>query len=317
MADFLASIPSLLFSAIRLCTPILLAAEACAITKKAGLLNMGAEGLMLISALMGVLFSTWTQSALIGLICGVFFSVLVTVIICFVSFDLKCDLNLTNISMNNVLIGGTVFIMYVVCGQKSVTAGILNSKTIPAVEIPIIKDIPVLGKILSGHNILTYVSILMIVIVWFLISKTVLGLRIRSVGVNAQAAQSVGISPKRIYYISYALSGLISGLGGAYMSMGYLSWFARDMMGGRGFMAMAAMNIAGGEPLETALNALLFAGAQALSIFVQKYHINADLILAFPYIFAVVLITILTLVKNKKEQKKKQLQIMERGKMAG
>lgn len=305
MAEFLASVPGLLFTTIRLCTPILLAAEACAITKKAGLLNMGAEGLMLIAALMGVLFSTWTQSALIGMICGVLFSVLITVIICFVSFDLKCDLNLTNISMNSILLGGTVFIMYVVCGQKSVTAGILNSKTLPSLEIPIIKDIPVLGSIVSGHNILTYASIFMIVAVWFLISKTVLGLRIRSVGVNAQAAQSVGISPKKIYYISYALSGLISGLGGVYMSMGYLSWFARDMMGGRGFMAMAAMNIAGGEPLETALNALLFSGAQALSIFAQKYHLNADLVLAFPYIFAVLLITLLTLSKKKKERKRK------------
>jgi hypothetical protein len=115
---------------------------------------------------------------------------------------------------------------------------------------------------------------------------------------------------KGVEIISYALSGLISGLGGAYMSMGYLSWFARDMMGGRGFMAMAAMNIAGGEPLETALNALLFAGAQALSIFAQKYHINADLILAFPYIFAVVLITVLTLMKSQKEKKRKQQQCL-------
>lgn len=306
MHDFIASIPSLLYMTIRLCTPILLAAEACAITKKAGLLNMGAEGLMLIAALMGVLFSAWTQSMMVGVICGVLSSVLITLIICFVSFNLKCDLNLTNISMNSILIGGTVFIMYVVCKQKSVTAGVLDSKTLPIVEIPLIKDIPILGDILSGHNVLTYIAVIMIVAVWFLLSKTVLGLRIRSVGVNAQAAQSVGISPKRIYYISYALSGLISGLGGVYMSMGYLSWFARDMMGGRGFMAMAAMNIAGGDPIATALNSLLFAGAQAVSIFSQRYKVNADLVLAFPYIFAVILITVLTLGKRNKEKKRQQ-----------
>lgn len=304
---------SLLFMTIRLSTPILLAALACAITKKAGLLNMGAEALMLIAALMGVLVSAWTQSLILGIIAGLLSSVLITLIICYVSFELKCDLNLTNISMNNMLIGGTVFIMYLVCGQKSVTAGILNSKSMPRVDIPVIKDIPFFGFILSGHNIMTYIAVVMIFAVWFLLYKTTLGLRIRSVGENPMAAEFVGISSKRIWYISYALSGLVSGMGGVYMSMGYLSWFARDMMGGRGFMAMAATNIAGGEPVGTAVNTLLFGLAQAFGNFAQQYNMNADLILAFPYMFAVLLIAVITFINKQKEQRRRIKMISERG----
>ncbi|MBR0385445.1 MAG: ABC transporter permease [Erysipelotrichaceae bacterium] len=297
---------------IRLSTPIVLAALACAITKKAGLLNMGAEALMLMAALMGVLVSAWTQSLIIGIIAGLASSVLITLIICYVSFDLKCDLNLTNISMNNAVIGGTVFIMYLVTGQKSVTAGILNSKTMPTVDIPIIKDIPFLGDVLSGHSIMTYIGVVMIFAVWFLLYKTVLGLRIRCVGENPQAAESVGISSKKIWYISYALSGLVAGMGGIFMSMGYLSWFARDMMGGRGFMAMAAMNIASGEPIGTAINVLLFGLAQAFGTFIQRYNINADLILAFPYMFAVLLISVLTFIRQRREKQHRQNLIKQR-----
>ena len=303
---------NLLFMTIRLSTPIVLGALACAVTKKAGLLNMGAEALMLMAALMGVLVSAWTQSLLLGIIGGLASSVLITLIICYVSFDLKCDLNLTNISMNNAVIGGTVFIMYLVTGQKSVTANVLNSKSMPTVNIPIIKDIPFIGDVISGHNVMTYITVLMIFVVWFLLYKTVLGLRIRCVGENPMAAESVGISSKKIWYISYALSGLIAGMGGIFMSMGYLSWFARDMMGGRGFMSMAAMNIASGEPLGSAINALLFGVAQAFGTFIQRYNINADLILAFPYMFAVVLISVLTFIRQSREKKHRQLLISQR-----
>jgi len=303
---------NVLFMTIRLSTPIILAALACAVTKKAGLLNMGAEALMLIAALMGVLVSAWCQNLIIGIIAGLASSVLITLIICYVSFDLKCDLNLTNISMNNAVIGGTVFIMFLVTGQKSITATALNSKVMPNIDLPLIKDIPFIGGIISGHNIMTYIAFLMILIVWFLLYRTVLGLRIRCVGENPMAAESVGVSSKKIWYISYALSGLIAGMGGIYMSMGYLSWFARDMMGGRGFMAMAAMNIAGGEPLGTAINALLFGIAQAFGNYIQRYQINADLILAFPYMFAVVLISILTFVKQRQEKRHRMNLINQR-----
>lgn len=306
------TISNILFMTIRLSTPIIFGALACAITKKAGLLNMGAEALMLIAALMGVLVSAWTQSTILGVIAGLASSVAITLIICFVSFDLKCDLNLANISMNNTIIGGTVFIMYLVCGQKSVTVGILNSKTIPTINIPIIKDIPFIGDVISGHNLMTYLAIVMIFVVWFLLYKTVLGLRIRCTGENPMAVESVGISSKKMWYISYALSGLVAGMAGIFMSMGYLSWFARDMMGGRGFMSMAAMNIASGAPVGSAINALLFGIAQAFGTFIQRYKINADLILAFPYMFAVVLISVLTFVNQQKAKNSRAKLIKER-----
>lgn len=287
-----------LFSVIRVSTPLIFGALAACITKKAGLMNLAIESMMLASALTGVLVSGATQSLFLGMLCGFIAAIGITIIISYAAFVLKCDLYLTSIAMNTALVGGTVFVMFLATGQKANTSGDVASLFVGNWDIPLIKDIPILGGIISGHNVLTYVAIAMIFVVWFLLYKTKIGLRIRSVGENPNAAESVGISPRRIYFLSFGMSGFIAALGGMYMAMGYLTWFARDMMAGRGFISMSAMNIASGEPVTAALAALMFGAADALSNYMQMGNLPSELISMFPYVCTVVLLVLISVVRT-------------------
>jgi simple sugar transport system permease protein len=297
-------ITSFLFSVIRVSTPLIYGALAAVVTRKAGLLNLAIESMMLASALTGVLVSGATQSLALGLLAGLAAAVAVSMVISYSSFVMKTDLYLTSIAMNTGLVGGTVFVMYLATGQKANTGQSIASLAVGTWDIPLIKDIPFLGDVLSGHNIFTYVGILMIVLVWFLLYKTKIGLRIRSVGENPHAAESVGISPRRIYFLSFGLSGVLSGLGGMFMSMGYLTWFARDMIAGRGFISMSAMNIANGEPVGSSLAALMFGTSDALSNYMQLGQFPSEIVSMFPYVSTIVLLIIITLIKMARFSKK-------------
>lgn len=117
-------------------------------------------------------------------------------------------------------------------------------------------------------------------------------------GENPQAAESVGISPRRIYFLSFGLSGFIAALGGMYMSMGYLTWFARDMIAGRGMIAMSAMNIAAGEPVSATLAAMLFGTADALSNYMQLGKFPSELISMFPYVCTVAILVLMAVIRT-------------------
>ena len=215
--------PSFGFSVIRVTTPIIFAALAALVTNKAGVMNIALEGIMLMSAFFGTVVSAYTQSALCGVIVAVIAGVLVALIMAGFAFRLKADLILTGIAINTFASGATVFLMYVICNDKASTSR-LPSCNVPSVDIPLIQSIPVVGEIFSGHNLLTYLAFVSVIIVYVLIYKTSLGLRIRAVGEKPDAAQSVGIKVMRVQFAALFLSVVFAGLGGAHMAMGDMSF---------------------------------------------------------------------------------------------
>lgn len=251
--------------AIRMATPLIFAALAALITRQAGMFNMGVEGMILCSALAAVTFAHYSGSLWVGLIGAVLVGLLTGLIIAFANLSGKTELYLTCIAFNLAASGGTVFIMYVLTGEKSTTSGAFRSYQIPNIEIPFIKDIPVIGRIISGQSLLTWIALLSIFLVWLLLKRTRLGLRIRAVGENPHAAESVGISVKKIGYISFAICGIMTGLSGAYLSMSYVTFFMKNMANGRGYIGLSAQNMANGEPVGSALASLLFGFSQALT----------------------------------------------------
>ena len=242
---------------------------------------------MLVGALFGVIGSAYTQSALVGVLCAVAASLVLSLVFAYFVLKLKSDLILTGIALNLMASGGTVFLLSVLCGDKGVSTS-LPSLVVPGIALPLIKDIPVLGDILSGHNLLTYLALLSVAAVYLLINKSPLGLRIRSVGENPDAAESVGISVLKTRFIALMLTGILSGLGGAYMSMGYVSWFARDMAAGRGYIALAAQNLGNATPIGTFLASFLFGIADAMSSSLQVLSIPAEFIQMVPYVTTVI-----------------------------
>lgn len=288
-----------LYSIFRLTTPILFASLAALITDRAGVMNIGLEGIMLCSALAGVVGSAYTKSAFVGLLCAMLVGSLIGLLMAFFSLNLKTDIILAGIAVNLFASGGTVFVLYSICKDKGMSTS-LASLTMPVIRIPLIDRIPIIGQAFSGHNVLTYVAFLLVIVVYFLLYKTSLGLHIRVVGENANAAGSVGINAKKVQYIALVLSGMIASLGGAYMSMGYMDKFARDMTAGRGFIALAAEALGRGTPLGVTIASLVFGTADTLANNLQILQIPAQFIQMIPYVITVAGLVIYSAVRYKK-----------------
>lgn len=291
------------FSIFRITTPILFAALAAVVADRAGVTNIGLEGIMMISALTGVIFSAWTQSAWVGLLCAILLGVATALMIGFFALKLKTDIILAGIAVNMLGNGGTIFFMYLASGDRGYSAN-LASKVMPTIQLPVIQSIPVVGGIHSGHNILTYFAFVCVALTWVLLYKTPMGLQIRAVGESPNAADSVGVSVNRIKYIALAISGALAGMGGAFMSMGYMSSFNTNMTAGRGFIALAAEAMGRGEPIGTMLTSLLFGFADALANNMQSLGLPQELVAMTPYIFTIVGLAVYAASTLKKSRKK-------------
>ena len=290
-ADFISSV-------LRLSTPILFAGLAALITDKAGVINIGLEGIMLSAALAGVVGSAFGGNAFIGLLLALVVGVAMGLLMAYFAIGLKTDIVLTGIALNLMASGGTVFLLYVITKDKGMSTS-LKSFIMPVIQLPFIKSIPVLGDILSGHNLLTYLAFLFTVLVWILLYRTPLGLRIRVVGENISAAESVGIPVKKVQFIALAISGVLASMGGAYMSMGYMDKFARDMTAGRGFIAVAAEALGRATPLGTLIASLFFGMVDALSSNLQILNVPVQFVQMLPYVCTIVGLVIYSAIKGK------------------
>lgn len=288
LGDVLTGIASATFAAgvLRVTTPILLPALGGLISDLAGVINIALEGTMLAAAFTGVVVSALTRSAWLGLAGALLVSALISLILAFVHLHLRADLILAGIAVNFLASGGTVFLLYSLTGDKG-TSSRLASLTLPYVHVPVLREIPALGPIVSGQNLLVYVAFLMVGAVWVFLYRTVAGTHLRAVGSNPDAAATAGIDVRRTRYLALVYSGLLAGLGGAHMSMGYLQLFQRDMTAGRGFIALAAVFLGGRHPGGTMVAALLFGTADALATHLGSLRIPPQYVQMIPYLVTV------------------------------
>ena len=273
---------SFLFSVIRITTPLMFGAMGALLCKQGGVLHIAFEAVMLSAAFFGMAASAYSQSLWVGLLCGMFGGIAIMLLLGYFTLMLDANVVLTGIALNTLASGGTVFLMYLLCGEKG-TSNALPSLVFPNIDIPILRDIPILGAALSGHKILTYLSLILPIFIYILLFKTPLGLRIRTVGENPDAAASVGINVTKTKFITLLIGGAVTSLGGLFMSMGYLSWFARDMIAGRGFMAIAAQNLGNAMVMPTFVTSLFFGLMNAVAISLQTLSMPAEIFQALPY----------------------------------
>ena len=278
-ATFLATI-------IRMTTPIMYASLAGIVVSRAGMMNLAVESTMLTGALMGVLISTWTQNAYIGLFGSVLAGILMSWVISYTALVPKADMFMNGVAYNLMMSGGTVFILYLVSGSKGMSSG-LNSKVLPRIDIPVIENIPFVGEVLSGHYLLTYLMVVFAVLMHIFLFKTKLGLKLRMVGENASAAESVGINSIRIKMMAMCISGAMAAIGGCFMSMGYVSWFQANMVAGRGFIGMASAALGGEKPSGAFLAAVLFGMADATAMTLSMLSIPSEVVSMIPYVITI------------------------------
>ena len=270
------------YSILRVTTPLLFASMGAVLSDVAGVPNIALEGMMLIAAFAGMFFSYLFDSAAMGLLFALLFAVLSAGVLAFFTLYYKTNIILGGIAINSLASGGTIFFLYLAAHDKGTSVS-LPSKVLPSVNIPLIQDIPVIGPAISGHNVLTYLAIVAVIFTFFILKRTSLGWHLRAVGEKKEAADSVGISVAKTQAIALILSGLMCGFGVAFMSMGYVSWFSRDMVSGRGWIALAAEAMGLQHPLGTAATSLLFGVADALSNAVATLGWPSDLVRTIPY----------------------------------
>lgn len=287
MIDLVALIPAIL----RVSTPLILAGLGVHVSSRAGVLNIGIEGMMLAGALAGVVVSALTQDAWLGLAGALVTGAVLAGLLSVAIHLLRADLVLSGIALNMAAIAGTTLALFALTGDKGIS-GSLPSLVLPSIDIPLIGDIPVLGQIVSGHHVLTYLGILAVPLVALFVRRTPLGLAMQAVGENPEAAAATGIPVLRVQVTALLISGLFAGAAGAFLSMGYVSWFSQNMTAGRGFIAIAADVMGFGFAWGTMAAALLLGATEAITLSLQGFGVPSELLQAIPYLVPVLAMVI-------------------------
>lgn len=280
-------IEELAFSALRISAPLVLASLGGLLTYQAGILNIALDGFMIIAAFAAVAFAYATGSLTVGILAAIVCSMLLAALLVTFNLRFQAHIFIAGIAVTFIAYGLTALLLEGVFGQDGMFTS-SSIPTFPAIDIPLIEDIPLLGPVISGHTLLVYVAYLAIPVVYWVLYKTRWGLRVRVVGEAEAAAAAAGINVDRIKIETMLASGLFCGLAGAYLSLGYVSLFAKQMTNDRGLIAIAAIIFAKGNPFATAVVALLFGLASALSIRLPEMTgIAPQILQLIPYVVTI------------------------------
>jgi simple sugar transport system permease protein len=272
-------------AALRMATPIAYAALGGIFSERVGIINIGLEGTMLTSAFAGVTVSYYTGNPWLGVVVAVIVGGLVGLLHAVLTVKFVGDQVVSGTGINIFALGFTAYMSQIIWGSRGASDGVQGLGTW---TIPVIADIPVVGPIIGSHSPLVYLMLVVTVLSYVVLFKTPLGLRIRAVGEHPTAAETAGIDVLRVKYLCVILSGMIAGLGGAFLSLGHLNLFTRGMTGGRGFIAMAAMIFGKWMPFGAFGASLLFGLADSLQMRLQSLGLlPPQIILTIPYLLTV------------------------------
>ncbi len=274
-------------STLRIATPLILAALGGCMSERAGVLNIGLEGMMLMGAFAAVVGS-WFLGPWPGLLIGIIAGGVMGLVHAFMSITVGANQVISSTAINIMGVGIPNILIPVIWPNHF---GI--SPTVPViaeVKLPLISSIPVIGKIIGQQNPLVYIVLLLVPAIHFMLFKTRLGLRIRSVGEHPRAADTLGVNVYKMRYIAVTMSGLLAGLGGAFLSICYQSQFSSAMTAGRGFIGLAAMIFGRWTPKGALLACLLFGFADAFQASAQAagIPIPPEIMLSFPYVLTLI-----------------------------
>lgn len=282
---------SLIYATIRASTPILYAALACVITQQADILNIGTEGIMLTGAFAAVTVSFLTGSWVLGVIVAMLAGVLMALIMAVSHIKYKSDICAIGTAINMLALAITKFGIKQFLG----TSGTFTSPDIapiPKIHIAAFDNNVYLNGLLNNWSLMEVLGLVLVVVMWFVLYKTVWGLRLRSVGRFPLAAETAGINVTRMKYQVMIISGILGGLAGAHLSTGYSQMFTENMTNGRGFMGVAAMYFGGQNPVFALLGCLLFGFTDSIGGRMQSFGWPSQFVLMLPYIITVAVLAI-------------------------
>jgi simple sugar transport system permease protein len=278
----------ILASGIRLATPYLYAAIGETFGQRSGVLNLGVEGQMLLGAFVGFYVTLVSGNLWLGVLGAIGVGAAMGLAMAFVTINLQAEQGISGIGFYLFGLGMSELLFHKLMGSVETVSGF------PPIHIPFLSDIPILGEIFFSQNILVYIAFALVPIAWFVLNKTTLGLKIRSVGENPQAADSLGVSVSRVRYFTVTLGGVLSGIAGASLSIALLNVFQQNMTSGLGFIAVALVYFGGWRPVGVLLGALLFSMVNSLQLWVQVLGIPipSDFAVMMPYVLTILALVV-------------------------
>jgi simple sugar transport system permease protein len=272
-------------------TPIALAALCGVISERSAVINIGIEGIMLVSAQAAVVVATVTDNLYLGLAAAILAGGLVAALHAFLVIRFKVDQVVSGVAINIVGTGVTSFVSSRFLSKA--TDVLNNSGAFPIITIPGLSKIPMLGPMLFENNIIIYLMILLVVIMHITLFHTPWGLRTRAVGEHPKAADTLGINVYLTRYVNVILGGMIAGLGGAYFTIGSVGRFDEIMTAGKGFIGLAAMIFGKWNPIGAFSSSLIFGFADSLQVKLQilRVPIPTEFLLMAPYIVTMIILT--------------------------
>jgi simple sugar transport system permease protein len=291
VSDFLHQLDpvSLLSITLITATPLTLAALGGVMSERSGVVNIALEGIMLTGAFIGYAVAFFAHNLWIGVAAAVLSGMIIASLHAVLSITFMVDQIVSGMVIN-ILAVGITGVFYRTYLESATTAG---PGTLPHWSIPGLSSIPVLGPIFFQNQFVTYAMLALILIVHFVLFRTVWGLRTRACGEHPLAAETAGINVYFVRYVNVITSGALAGLGGAYFSLQQIGNFLPNMTGGRGFIALAAMIFGKWTPLGAFLASLLFAGSDQVGSRLQGvFHVQVPLqfIALLPYVLTIVVV---------------------------
>jgi len=278
----------ILASGIRLATPYLYAAIGETFGQRSGVLNLGVDGQMLLGAFAGFYLTYQTGNPWLGLLLAILVGAVMGLVMGFITVTLHAEQGISGIGIYLFGLGMSDLLFQKTIGTVETVSGF------KPIHIPVLSELPVVGEVLFRHNILVYLAFLLVPISWFVLNKTTLGLKIRAVGENPEAADSLGVSVKGIRYLTCILGGTLSGIAGASLSIALLNVFQQNLTNGMGFIAVALVYFGGWRPLGVMVGSLLFSMVNSLQLWVQvlSIPIPSDIAVMMPYVLTILALVV-------------------------
>ncbi len=277
---------ALVVSAIRLASPILLAALGGMFCDRAGIFNIGLEGQMLVAAFAGVAALRWTGSWVAGVAFAVAAATALGLLFGLWVVDLRANPIVAGLGVNLLGLGLTAYLTLPVFGVQGAFYD-LQLAGLPDVPVPLVGDTPVLGELLSGHSPLVPLAVLLVGASWWTLFRQPFGIRLRAVGEDPEAARAVGVSARRLQYAACGLCGVLCGLAGAQLSLGLVTQWVQGMTAGRGIIALVAVMLARSHPVAIAGASLLFGLSYAMAVRLQGIGVAPQVVSALPYVITI------------------------------
>lgn len=277
---------NMLLVTLRMAIPLILASIGSVICERSGIINLGMEGMMLMGAFGAVMGTAIFQNPWLGTLTAVAFGGMMGLLHAVLCIRYHTNQAVSGVGINIFASGLTLVLCKVMWNKEGLSAEV---EQIPSITIPVLNKIPVIGALFENQSPYLYLTVLIVILSWYMMYRTKIGLRLRTIGDHPKAAATAGVNVSKYRYISVILCGMLCGLAGSYLSIVQSNLFVKEMVAGRGYISLAATIFGGWNPVGSFLASILIAFSQAIRITVE-FDIPEQFLQMLPYVLTMLVL---------------------------